>query len=60
MGCCGNKAKANLEYEVTFKDGSKQRFATRMEAAIAAQRDDSVDPSGARRAAVSRAVTKAK
>jgi hypothetical protein len=38
MGCCGNK-KANSEYEVTFRDGTKKRFATVGEARTAARLD---------------------
>lgn len=58
MGCCGNKTR-NLEWEVTFRDGSKERFPTSMEARLASQRDDSASPDGLKRAPTVKAVAKA-
>lgn len=51
MGCCGKGKQSNMEYEVTFKDGSTKRFATAGEARPAARADTSVDPTGVRKAA---------
>lgn len=58
MGCCGSGKRSNMEYEVTFKDGTTRRFATAGEARPAARGDESVDPTGKRKAATVRPVLK--
>lgn len=60
MGCCGSKASATTEYEVTFRDGSTTRVATLGEARVKARMDTSTDPGGVRKAATFRAVAKNK
>jgi hypothetical protein len=36
VACCGAKsADPNIEFEITFPDGEKQRFKTRQEARLA-------------------------
>lgn len=57
-GSCGGGKRSNMEYEVTFRDGSTQRFATAGEARPAARADTSVDPTGRRKAATIRTVLK--
>lgn len=58
MGCCGAGKRSNMEYEVTFKDGTTRRFATAGEARPAARADTSSDPTGRRKAATIRTVLK--
>jgi hypothetical protein len=40
MGCCGAQ-RSNTEYEVTFRDGRVERYATMVQARVAAAADDS-------------------
>lgn len=55
MGCCGAQ-QANVEYEVTFKDGTKAIASTRPEARILLAKDVTTGSS----AGSMRAVTKKK
>lgn len=49
-GCCGAK-QSTMDYEVTFKDGSKQVVATMPEARILLAKDQSAGrPAGSMRA----------
>lgn len=41
MGCCGAQ-RSNTEYQVTFRDGSTERFETMAQARIAANLDETV------------------
>lgn len=54
-GCCGAQ-RSNTEYEVTYRDGRVERFATMVQARIAAGADDSTGS----KAATVKAVPKAK